>query len=51
MKLLDILIEGCILVWVMVWLIPALPELIEQGKYEQDPEGYKNEGYKNEDHC
>jgi hypothetical protein len=24
------------MVWFMLWLIPDLPELIEQGKYEED---------------
>jgi len=37
----DILIEYAIFIWLLVWIIPDLPELIEQGKYEQDPEGYK----------
>jgi hypothetical protein len=38
-KLLDNVIEYAILIWVMVWLMPALPALIEQGKYEENPEG------------
>lgn len=28
------------LAWYLLLLIPALPELIAQGKYEEDPEGY-----------
>jgi hypothetical protein len=32
--------EYAILVWLMIWIIPSLPELIEQGKYEENPEGY-----------
>jgi hypothetical protein len=24
------------MIWFIVWLIPAMPELIEQGKYEED---------------
>jgi hypothetical protein len=37
--MIDKLKEYAILVWLMVWIIPALPELIAQGKYEDNPEG------------
>jgi hypothetical protein len=34
------MIEFLRFVFYLVWIIPALPGLIEQGKFEEDPEGY-----------
>ena len=28
--------EFCRFVFLMIWILPALPGLIEQGKYEED---------------
>ena len=34
--MLDKLREWIRFCWLLVWLVPALPGLIEQGKYEED---------------
>jgi hypothetical protein len=30
-------VKECVMfIWLMIWILPSLPGLIEQGKYEED---------------